>query len=80
MGHGSEGEVIATATQSAHKKELDPKQRSSTSRHFEDALWEKIVGQNEAAQALVELHQVFCAGLRSPGRPVRRGFDDARLA
>jgi hypothetical protein len=34
---------MATATQSAHKKELDPKQRNSTSRHFEDALWEKIV-------------------------------------
>jgi ATP-dependent Clp protease ATP-binding subunit ClpB len=61
---------MATATQPAHKKELDPRLRSSTSRHFEDALREKIVGQDEAVQALVELHQVFCAGLRSPGRPV----------
>jgi ATP-dependent Clp protease ATP-binding subunit ClpB len=61
---------MATATQSAHSKELDPKQRSSTSRHFEDALRQKIVGQDEAVQALVELYQVFCAGLRSPGRPV----------
>src|SRR6266481_5349131 len=61
---------MATATQPAHKKELDPRLRSSTSRHFEDALREKIVGQNEAVQALVELHQMFCAGLRSPGRPV----------
>jgi ATP-dependent Clp protease ATP-binding subunit ClpB len=61
---------MATATQSAHKKELDPKQRSSTSRHFEDALRQRIVGQDEAVQALVELYQVFCAGLRSPGRPV----------
>jgi ATP-dependent Clp protease ATP-binding subunit ClpB len=61
---------MATATQSAHSKELDPKQRSSTSRHFEDALRQKIVGQDEAVEGLVELHQVFCAGLRSPGRPV----------
>jgi ATP-dependent Clp protease ATP-binding subunit ClpA len=61
---------MATATQSAHRKELDTRQRSSTSRHFEDALREKIVGQDEAVQALVELYQVFCAGLRSPGRPV----------
>jgi DNA polymerase III delta prime subunit len=61
---------MATATQPAHKKELDPRLRSSTSRHFEDALREKIVGQNEAVQALAELHQVFCAGLHSPGRPV----------
>ena len=30
---------MATATQSAHSKELD--QRSSTSRHFEDALRQK---------------------------------------
>jgi ATP-dependent Clp protease ATP-binding subunit ClpA len=28
------------------------------------------VGQDEAVQALVELYQVFCAGLRAPGRPV----------
>jgi ATP-dependent Clp protease ATP-binding subunit ClpA len=28
------------------------------------------VGQDEAVQALVDLHQVFCAGLNSPGRPV----------
>src|SRR5260370_3460722 len=65
-----EGDVMATATQPAHKKELDPRLRISTSHHFEDALREKIVGQDEAVQALVELHQVFCAGLRSPGRPV----------
>jgi ATP-dependent Clp protease ATP-binding subunit ClpA len=61
---------MATATQWAYDKQLDTKMRSSTSRHFEDALREKIVGQDEAVQALVELHQVFCAGLRSPGRPV----------
>src|SRR5260221_6398597 len=61
---------MATATQPAHKKELDPRLRSSTSHHFEDALREKIVGQDEAVQALDDLYQVFCAGLRSPGRPV----------
>jgi ATP-dependent Clp protease ATP-binding subunit ClpB len=61
---------MATATQSAHIKELDPRQRSSTSRHFEDALRQKIVGQDEAVQALVDLYQVFCAGLHSAGRPV----------
>jgi len=49
---------------------LDAKKRSSASRHFEDALRGKIVGQNEAVEALVEIYQVFCAGLHSPGRPV----------
>jgi len=28
------------------------------------------VGQEEAVQAIVDLYQVFCAGLHSPGRPV----------
>ena len=61
---------MATATQWAHDRQLDTRMRSSASRHFEDALRQKIVGQDEAVQVLVELHQVFCAGLRSPGRPV----------
>jgi ATP-dependent Clp protease ATP-binding subunit ClpA len=65
-----EGGVMATTTQSDHNTELDTRKRSSTSRHFENALRRKIVGQDEAVQALVELYQVFCAGLRSPGRPV----------
>ena len=61
---------MMTATQSAHRKQLDAKKRSSTACHFEEALREKIVGQEEAVQALVDLYQVFCAGLHSPGRPV----------
>jgi ATP-dependent Clp protease ATP-binding subunit ClpB len=61
---------MATATQSAHSKELDPQKRSSASRHFEEELRQRVVGQNEAVQALVDLYQVFCAGLHSPGRPV----------
>jgi len=70
LNYDSEGDVMATATQSALIEELDTKKRSSTSRHFEDALRQKIVGQDEAVQALVELYQVFCAGLHAPGRPV----------
>ena len=61
---------MATTTQCAHGKELDTKKRSTTARQFEDALREKIVGQDEAVQALAELYQVFCTGLCSPGRPV----------
>ena len=77
---------MATATQSAHERELsarprkaavqglsaalDAKMRSSTACHFEEALREKIVGQEEAVQALVDLYQVFCAHLHSPGHPV----------
>src|SRR5271165_6025705 len=61
---------MTTTTQTALTQELDTKKRSATSRQFEDALRQKIVGQTEAVQALVELYQVFCAGLHSPGRPV----------
>src|ERR1700686_4041073 len=66
----SEGVVMATATQSAHNKELDPQKRSSASRHFEEELRQRVVGQSEAVQALVDLYQVFCADLHSAGRPV----------
>jgi ATP-dependent Clp protease ATP-binding subunit ClpB len=66
----SEGDVMATATQSAYSEELDTKQRSSTSRYFEEELRQRVVGQNEAVEALVDLYQVFCAGLHSAGRPV----------
>jgi ATP-dependent Clp protease ATP-binding subunit ClpA len=77
---------MVTATQSAHKKErgphlgkgaeqglsrlLDAEKRSATACQFERAMREKIVGQDEAVQALVDIYQVFCAGLHSPGRPV----------
>jgi ATP-dependent Clp protease ATP-binding subunit ClpB len=51
-------------------KLLNPFLRSSESRDFESGLRRKIVGQDEAVQAVVDLYQVFRAGLNSPGRPV----------
>ena len=77
---------MVAATQSAHRRELgarlgngaghglsgvlDTEKRSSGASHFEGALREKVVGQEEAVQAIVNLYQVFCAGLHCPGRPV----------
>ena len=52
------------------ERKLDPTQRSVESRDFEAGLRRKIVGQDEAVQAVVDLYQVFRAGLNSPGRPV----------
>ena len=49
---------------------LDPSKRSADTIDFQTALGAKIVGQKEGVQALVELYQVFRAGLNSPGRPV----------
>ncbi|MFZ3216438.1 MAG: hypothetical protein WA192_10300, partial [Candidatus Acidiferrales bacterium] len=51
-------------------RQLDPGRRSVESRGFEAGLRRKIVGQDEAVQAVVDLYQVFRAGLNSPGRPV----------
>ena len=50
--------------------QLDTALRSVESRDFEAGLRRKIVGQDEAVQAVVDLYQVFRAGLNSPGRPV----------
>jgi ATP-dependent Clp protease ATP-binding subunit ClpB len=77
---------MVTARQSTHRKErgphlgkgadqglsrfLDAEKRSASACQFEHAMREKIVGQDEAVQALVDIYQVFCAGLHSPGRPV----------
>jgi ATP-dependent Clp protease ATP-binding subunit ClpB len=52
------------------ERQLDPARRSTESRDFEAGLRRKIVGQDEAVQAVVDLYQVFRAGLNSPGRPV----------
>jgi len=49
---------------------LDSTLRSSEAGEFGEALHAKIVGQEEAVQAMVDLYQVFCAGLNSPGRPI----------
>ena len=55
---------------STTKLSLDPDRRSTQTMEFQASLRSKIVGQEEGVQALVDLYQVFCAGLNSPGRPV----------
>jgi ATP-dependent Clp protease ATP-binding subunit ClpB len=49
---------------------LDPSLRSSESQEFETSLRARIVGQEEAVQSVVDMYQVFMAGMNSPGRPV----------
>ncbi len=77
---------MVTAIQSAHTRELsacwgkptdhrlagilDTEKRSSTACQFERVLREKVVGQDQAVQAMVDLYQMFCAGLQSPSRPI----------
>ncbi len=49
---------------------LDPTRRSSDARDFDNTLRRKIVGQDAALEKVVEIYQMFLAGLNPPGRPV----------
>jgi ATP-dependent Clp protease ATP-binding subunit ClpB len=49
---------------------LDPTRRSTDAREFENAMRRRIVGQDPAVQKVVEIYQMFLAGLNAPGRPV----------
>jgi ATP-dependent Clp protease ATP-binding subunit ClpB len=49
---------------------LDPTRRGSDANEFEAALRRKIVGQDPAIEKVVEIYQMFLAGLNAPSRPV----------
>lgn len=49
---------------------LDPQRRSDDITQFEAALRRKIVGQDAAVDAIVDLYQTYLAGLHAPGRPI----------
>src|SRR5919198_1503973 len=49
---------------------LDPTLRSNDAKEFENALRRRIVGQDSAVEKVVEIYQMFLAGLNAPGRPV----------
>ena len=49
---------------------LDPTLRGVECRDVEAKLREKIVGQDEAVQAVTDMYEVFRAGLNSPRRPI----------
>src|SRR5271154_6725903 len=52
------------------KTQLDPQRRSDKAKDFEASLRRRVVGQDPALQKVVELYQMFLAGLNPPGRPV----------
>jgi ATP-dependent Clp protease ATP-binding subunit ClpB len=61
---------MVTAATAVRTEELDPEKRNPTVNDFEERLKQKVVGQHEAVQAIVDLYQVFCAHLNASGRPV----------
>lgn len=54
----------------AMQEVLDPQRRSDDITQFEVALRRKIVGQDAAVDAIVDLYQTYLAGLHPPGRPI----------
>jgi ATP-dependent Clp protease ATP-binding subunit ClpB len=49
---------------------LDPNRRSGDATEFDASLRRRIVGQDLAVDKVVEIYQMFLAGLNPPGRPV----------
>jgi ATP-dependent Clp protease ATP-binding subunit ClpA len=49
---------------------LDPSRRGNDAKEFDNALRRRIVGQDQALEKVVEIYQMFLAGLNPPGRPV----------
>src|SRR6516164_3416447 len=49
---------------------LDPEMRSADVRDFERRLLGKIVGQDRAVERIVNMYQIYMAGMNMPGRPI----------
>ena len=49
---------------------LDPEMRSSEVQDFERRLLSKVVGQDRAVQRIVNMYQIYLAGMSMPGHPV----------
>src|SRR5207244_11471265 len=49
---------------------LDPEMRSAEVLDFERRLLGKIVGQERAVRRIVNMYQIYLAGMATPGRPV----------
>jgi ATP-dependent Clp protease ATP-binding subunit ClpA len=49
---------------------LDPELRSSEVLHFERQLLGKVVGQDRAVRRIVNMYQIYLAGMSTPGRPI----------
>jgi len=49
---------------------LDPEMRSPEVLDFERRLLSKIVGQDRAVERIVNMYQIYMAGMNMPGRPI----------
>jgi ATP-dependent Clp protease ATP-binding subunit ClpB len=49
---------------------LDPEMRSTEVQDFERQLLSKVVGQDRAVRRIVNMYQIYLAGMSTPGRPI----------
>src|SRR3989442_7798142 len=49
---------------------LDPNRLSSDAQEFENALRNKVIGQDAAIEKVAEVYQMFLAGLNPPNHPL----------
>ena len=49
---------------------LDPEMRSTEVLDFERQLLSKVVGQDRAVRRIVNMYQIYLAGMSTPGRPI----------
>ena len=61
------GSRRSTATK---MRRLDPSKHGAQTTDFEAFLRRKIIGQDAAIEAIVEMYQLFLTGLNSPDRPI----------
>jgi ATP-dependent Clp protease ATP-binding subunit ClpB len=54
----------------AEEVQLDPEMRSTEVLDFERRLLSKIVGQDRAVRRIVNMYQIYLAGMSMPGRPI----------
>ena len=70
MAKQPSAEVAVSLEESANLESLDPTRRGEATRDIEAFLRSRIVGQDAAIEAVIELYQIFLVGLSAPDRPV----------
>ncbi len=63
-------EQTANRAQDIEIRRLDPNRHGGATTEFEAFLRQRIIGQDAAIQAMVDMYQMFLVGLNPPDRPV----------
>src|SRR5947209_18312550 len=62
--------VVGVGIMGRVAKRLNPAQTGRDAQKLEDDLRQRIVGQDEAVQQVVQVYQTDLIGMTSPGRPI----------